>query len=136
MKPKASLRFILKIQSVSFDFLFFLFATKIKKYCLHKRYFNADLKISLYIWLLMKIIPRKFCILNTQNFSFVSVSSLANISYIWGDYISGSKRYYNAKSSVGYFYVKMKLSLDFKICISVPLTFSYYTHVHYSYQLP
>ena len=136
MKPKASLWFILKIQFVSYDFLFVFSATKIKKYCLYKRYFNADLKISLYVWVLMKIIPRHFRILNPKNFSFVSASSLTNISYIWGGYISGSKRCYNAKFSVGYFYVKMNLSLDFKICIGIPLTFSYYTHVHYSYQLP
>ena len=83
---------ILKIQFVSFDFLFVFSATKINQYCLYKRYFNADLKISLYIWVLMKMIPRKFRILNPKNFSVVSVSSLKNISYICGGYISGSKR--------------------------------------------
>ena len=38
-------------------------------------------------------------------------------------YISKSKRSYNTKPSVYYFYVKTKISLEFYIYISVPLTF-------------
>ena len=36
-------------------------------------------------------------------------------------HISSSKRCYNVIPWVHYFYVKMKMSADFKICISVPL---------------
>ena len=38
-----------------------------------------------------------------------------------GAYISKSKRCYNAKPSAYYFYMKTKISLDFHICIGVPL---------------
>ena len=33
-----------------------------------------------------------------------------------------AKCYYNAKPSAYYFYVKTKISVDFQICISVPLS--------------
>ena len=35
--------------------------------------------------------------------------------------MSKNKRSYNAKSSAYYFYVKTKISVEFSICISVPL---------------
>ena len=44
---------------------------------------------------------------------------------ILGVHISKSKRCYNAKPSAYYFYVKTKLSVDFRICISVPLRKGY-----------
>ena len=40
-----------------------------------------------------------------------------------GWYVSKSKRYYNAKPSAYYFYMRMKTPLDFGICISVPLRY-------------
>ena len=57
---------------------------------------------------------------NLENFlltySVVSVCFQTNISYI-----SKNKRSYNAKPSANYFYVKTKTSVEFHICISVPL---------------
>ena len=44
---------------------------------------------------------------------------------ILGVHISKSKRCDNAKPSTYYFYVKTKLSVDFRICISVPLRKGY-----------
>ena len=38
-----------------------------------------------------------------------------------GAYISKSKRYYNAKPSAYYFYMRTKIPLNFCICISIPL---------------
>ena len=37
-------------------------------------------------------------------------------------YVSKSKRCYNAKPSAYYFCVRTKISLNFRICISVPLS--------------
>ena len=44
-----------------------------------------------------------------------------NISYISGAHNSKSKCCFNAKPSSYHFYVKMKISVHFQICISVPL---------------
>ena len=44
-----------------------------------------------------------------------------NISFISGAHKSQSKCCYNAKPSSYHFYVKMKISVHFQICISVPL---------------
>ena len=40
-----------------------------------------------------------------------------------GTYISKSKQCYNAKPSAYYFYMRMKMPLSFRTCISVPLKF-------------
>ena len=37
-----------------------------------------------------------------------------------GAYISKGKRCYNVKPSAYYFYIRMKVPLNFSICISVP----------------
>ena len=39
-----------------------------------------------------------------------------------GEYMSKSKRCYNAKPAAYYFYIRTKIPLIFCICISVPLT--------------
>ena len=39
-----------------------------------------------------------------------------------GAYISKNRRSYNAKSSAYYFYANTKISVEFRICISVPLS--------------
>ena len=50
--------------------------------------------------------------------------------YISDAYMSKSQRCYNAKRSPYYFYVKTKISVDFHICISVPLnTFDWLKHL-------
>ena len=41
-----------------------------------------------------------------------------------GGHNSKRKLFYNAKTSAYYFYVKTIISVDFQICISVPLIFS------------
>ena len=45
-----------------------------------------------------------------------------NISYISGAYTSKSKRCYYVKPSDYFFYVKTKITVEFHICISVPLS--------------
>ena len=42
-------------------------------------------------------------------------------------YIWKCKHYYNGKTSAYYFYIKIKIFVDFHICISVPL--SHYYHI-------
>ena len=44
------------------------------------------------------------------------------MSYISLTHSSKSKCYFKAKPSAYYFYVKTKITADFQICISVPLT--------------
>ena len=108
----------------------------------NQRYTNADLKFSLYVRVNIKTISWKFRILNPKNspfiyswslyfskkvgyfltYSIVSVCLQTNISYISGAHNSKSKCCYNAKPSAYYFYVRTKISVDFQICISVPLT--------------
>ena len=38
-----------------------------------------------------------------------------------GAYISKGKKFYNAKPSAYYFYMRMNISLNFRICLSVSL---------------
>ena len=52
----------------------------------------------------------------------VSVCLSTNITYYnFGAYISESKQYYNAKLPAYFFYVKMKILVDFHVSITVPL---------------
>ena len=51
----------------------------------------------------------------------VSICLKTIFLYISGVRNSKSNCYYNAKPSAYYFHVKTKISVDFHICISVPL---------------
>ena len=106
-----------------------------------KVYTNADLKISLFACVNIKIIPWKLCVHNLMNFrvicpwSFINVLKsrlIFNIFYcfwmfvnilsrISRAHISKTKRCFNVKSSTYYFHMKTKILVDFQICLSVPL---------------
>ena len=100
------------------------------------------MKISLYVQVHLKTIPWKFRILYPKNSRviypwkigfFWKSRLLFNIFYCFcmfvnkyfihlsGAHNSKSKWCYNAELSAYYFYVKTKISIDFQICISVPL---------------
>ena len=66
---------------------------------------------------------------------FLKISLLFKIFYCFfifvnkhfinkGEYISKSKRCYNAKPSAYYFYMRTNITLNFCICISIPLMFN------------
>ena len=66
----------------------------------------------------LKLFTREVCIFNIF---YCFCMLVKKIAYISGAYESEWQRCYNAKPSAYYFHVKPKISVDFRICISVPL---------------
>ena len=67
------------------------------------------------VWICLKFVMPLFNI-------FYCFCMFVNKHFVYsGAYISKSKQCQNAKPSVYYFYVNMKILIDFHICIGVPL---------------
>ena len=98
------------------------------------RYTNAEMKISLYIQIHIKIIRSKFRILDRKNSRvihrkiFIFLKKQVNFYHIQTNtsqslrvYNSRIPRIKNAKFSGYYFYMNTNIQEDFQICTNVPL---------------